>query len=282
MAPKTAPAISPGDVRLATDSELDIGDPIDFAMKLADGFAKGERGYRDNRRKFLQHVYRLVWQIEGDDAFLNRFKQFAFWKTAMQKPNAKNLVRSMLFFTMGAISEQDRLAAGRAAKVLRAFLANGVDPDSVAELLEELGGTEPICDRLRNLARAGAILPNGGVADPTDSETTSLDDDAVNGQRPRSGDLAASTSIDLRVDAFRHLIKGPKGVARADQDRFSIAKRMDPDGGAFIDLSEEMVTRLRGVGRDGYHPSGGYIHFTVHPRERSDFLPIEATRLTFE
>jgi hypothetical protein len=277
MIPSKTPSISSSSDESPASSPLDIGDPIDFALSLAEGFATGERGYQDNRRKFLQHVYTLVWQVECDREFLHKFQQFEFWKAATRKPKASNLMRSMLFYTMGATSPQVRSRAGKHAKVLRALRDIGVEPHAVAAFLDEFGGPEPIYDALRKLEKASKPhLSSVAVVSALEPELH-VSAETVTAQDPTSGGDEIGPSINLRVETFRKLINGANDEARHGLARFSIAKRMNPNNGVYIELSDDAMAKLWAIGRGDYQTSSGVLHFDVLPRESSDFLPIKAT-----
>jgi len=123
-------------------------DPLELARTLVEQFSTGlESGVRRPLYTFLQGNFLLgSFYKESPDEY-RRFKNDEYWRDVPQKPNERNLMRSVLAYTMrtkerGREKLQNRVY--KYARVLDYFYQHEVISDEVPLRLKDGGGIDAI------------------------------------------------------------------------------------------------------------------------------------------
>lgn len=177
----------------------DPSDPIEYAAMLAERFSSLSvdlAALRDRARlsAFFQGVFLLgSFFKENPDAY-RRFKNEAYWSDVRQRPNDRNIMRSVLGYTMSAKERGREGLQNRVykyARVLEYLHVEEIVSDEVPQRLKEGGGVDAIyrrlCREARQRARRGISL-----------EITAELPSALTGQG--ATDLAAVAVQDPSVD----------------------------------------------------------------------------------
>lgn len=119
-------------------------DPVALALRLAQQFPDLQSArIRDRLGMFLQDNYFLGFFFKQCPEQYQRFKDLPYWRDVRQKPSDRNVMRSILTFTMDS-KKQDALQnrACKYARVLEHFCEEEVVPDEVAHRLKDGGGVD--------------------------------------------------------------------------------------------------------------------------------------------
>jgi hypothetical protein len=126
-------------------------DPLVLARTLADGFGPlaveldAVGGIRDRLYAFLQDNYLLGSLFMECPEEYQRFKDEEYWRDAGQKPTDRNVMRSVLAFTMGTKNQkalQNRKC--KYARVLEHFHHEEVLSNEIPQRLKDGGGIDAI------------------------------------------------------------------------------------------------------------------------------------------
>jgi hypothetical protein len=221
-------------------------DPLQFAHTLVQKFAalSFASQFREQLYAFLQGIFLLgsFYKVRPDE--YRQFADLEYWRNVRQKPNERNIMRSLLGFTMrtkepGREALQNRVY--KYARVLEYFYQNDFISDEVPQRLKDGGGIDAIYAALcRNAGmRTGrGASPEGSLAElpraTEDDETTEtravalqgpltfdeIDDDGCRSDDdrtvalegwPRAGQLlvAANHATDTLRAEFRPAKTGP-------------------------------------------------------------------------
>jgi hypothetical protein len=234
-------------------------DPIEFARTLTQQYSAlsadvAAFGFRDRLYTILQGNFLLgAFYKEHPDAY-RRFRNDAYWRDVRQKPNARNVMRSVLGLTLrmkgrGREALQNRVY--KYARVLEYFHRDEVVSDAVPRRLKDGGGIDAIyaalCRNTRRVQKLGdgleeplAALPLARTGDGTtdtravmaqgqvaageiDGDGCRSDDDGrqrvVEGRR-RSAPLLTATND--ATDALSDDVQTAGGAKRGPLDRIDL------------------------------------------------------------
>jgi hypothetical protein len=146
-----------------------VGSLLEEAKTLAHHFAdvsaesfETTAAFDRRRHEFFAKCYSLAIRFENDRPEFERLKSDPFWEgISRQRPKDKYFVKWVLYYTMRAVTDNVRGLAGKAAKVLKSFMRDGIDPGDVADRLDAGGGVYPIHDHLCAKERAIKELGDG-------------------------------------------------------------------------------------------------------------------------
>ena len=256
--------------RLNSSEISEVLDPIEIAAKLAQQFSAlsadlTASGLRDRFAIFLQGNFRLGAILKENPEAYRRFKDDVYWRDVRQKPNKRNVMRSVLTYTMrskgrGREATQNRIY--KYARVLEYFYPHEVMSDDVPQRLKEGGGIDAIYARLCREARQ----PEGGVG--LEETITEL---------PRTGDGATDTravavqarSVPLLTaandapDALRGEVQAAGAPKRGPRDRINLYTTLA------VEMSEWHL-------KDVLQAKRATIRVTIGPRYNRDWTPVRA------
>ena len=130
-------------------------DPIEFARALTQQFSAVSADLQ--LYSFLQGAFLLGAFFKERPEDYRRFTDDDYWRDVRQKPNARNIMRSVLAYTMrtkepGREALQNRVY--KYARVLEYFHQNDVISDEIPQRLKDGGGIDAIYARLCRAARS--------------------------------------------------------------------------------------------------------------------------------
>ena len=158
-------------------------DPVALAIRLAEQFRDLQSaGIRDRLCMFLQGNYLLGFFFKQCPEEYQRFKDFPYWHDVRQKPNDRNVMRSVLTFTMDLKKQQAlQNRACKYGRVLEHFYEEEVVPDEVSLRLKGGGGVDAIY----------AALCRG--AKPPEGRSDGLEEPMADLPQDRTGDGTTDT-----------------------------------------------------------------------------------------
>jgi hypothetical protein len=161
-------------------------DPIGIARLLAQQFSVlavdvTTFGFRDRLYTFLKGAFLLGAFFKEHPEDYRRFANDDYWRDVRQKPNKRNVMRSVLAYTMRTKRREAlQNRAYKLARVLEDFYRNEVESDDIPQLLRVGGGIDAnyaaLCRDAQRRGRRGEGLPVVRLSlVPTEVQTT--DDD---------------------------------------------------------------------------------------------------------
>jgi hypothetical protein len=247
-------------------------DPLALAIRLAEQFRDLQSaGIRDRLCMFLQGNYLLGFFFKQCPEKYQRFKDFPYWHDVRQKPNDRNVMRSVLTFTM--VSKKQNALQNRACKygrVLEHFYEEEVVPDEVSLRLKGSGGVDAIYAALCR----GAKPPEGrsdGLEEPANAlplaQTANGTADGTSGTSalPIQGLEAdgETDGVDERALADERQRNSAVGSKRGPHDLINLYTTLA------VEMSETQLAEVLRARR-------ATIRIIIGPRDDGGWIPVRA------
>jgi len=249
-------------------------DPLVEAQTLAYGFAalsvdvEAERGIRDRLYGFLQGNYWLGSFFKECPEEYRRFKNDEYWLNVRQKRNDRNVMRSVLAFTMRTKNQEALQNRGcKYARVLEHLHQEELLSDEVPQRLKDGGGIDAIYRTLRRDPGPCEGQKDGleeliGASPPVRAASVTTDEDGLqsNGRGP-CDPISALCGANERTDAF-------SGEAqRARTTKLGPLNRIDLKTTLAVEISEWELEEV-------LHARRATIRVIVQPRDARDWVRV--------
>ena len=280
-------------------------DPLEFAQALVERFSTlspaVESGVRDRLMyDFLQGNFLLgTFYKECPDDY-RRFASLEYWRNVRQKPNKRNVMRSVLAYTMRTKEPGREALKNRVykyARVLEYFHRDDVISDEVPQRLKDGGGIDAIYARLCRDARPAegrgvvgleetiAELPLARTENGTVDDETSLSPTGEAQSRLADSELdgALSFSYDdgrqLAVEGRRRSVP----LTAASDPTNSLSDDVQPAGGSKqgaldrINLKTILAVEMfEFMLQEVLHAKRATIRVIIEPRDQRGWVPVRA------